>query len=182
MLVYKTCATDEDALVHVCDACETPELGRVRSFCLVKKGTVIAIPFALEAWTAAVESGNIIIIPNSSGTFDGGTPKVGNGYGDEKERKLGDDYVLAVKDPAYAANVDFWQAAELETWNICFRTETLLHYVNSDVKVTAKAPVEDDVESEIVWNVEAKWFSKNKPKASPSTPLVTLFKCFEVTE
>jgi hypothetical protein len=183
MIVYKQCSTDESALVHTCDPCLVTELGNVRSFCLIKKGTVIAVPFTLEAWTAAVESGDIIIIPDSRGTFDGGTPKMGAGYGNEKERKLGSDYTLAVKDPAYVENVEFWQTAEKAgPWNIGFRSETQLHYVNSDVTITAKAPIAEDIESEVIWEVEAKWFSKDKPKVSAFAPLVSLFKCFEVTE
>jgi hypothetical protein len=180
MLVYKQCATNEGALTHTCDPCIEPELGNVRSFALIKEGTTIAIPFDLADWTAAVESGVIIIIPNSNGTFDGGSPKMGAGYGDDKERKLGDDYVLAVKDPAYAVNSDFWQAAEKEKWGVAFRSETQLHYVEKAVKITAKAPIEGDTESEVVWNLDAKWFSKTKPKISAFEPLVSLFKCFEI--
>lgn len=180
-ITYKNCDIDSNALVHVCDPCLEAELGGIRSFALIKKGTVIDIPFVLASWTAAVEAGNIIIIPESNGTFDGGTPKMGSGYGNSKERKLGDDYILAVKDPNYAANIEFWEAAEKETWNAAFRTGSQLQYIYADVKVTAKAPVEADVDSEVVWNIEAKWFSTAKPTASPYAPLDTLFKCFELT-
>ena len=75
-ITYKNCDVDGDALVHACDPCLGTELGGIRSFVLIKKGTVIAVPFVLASWTAAVEAGNVIIIPESNGTFDGGTPAV----------------------------------------------------------------------------------------------------------
>lgn len=181
MIVYKQCATDETALTHSCSPCLDAEFGRVRSVCLIEEGTVIAIPFDLAAWTASVEAGDIIIVADTSGTYDGGTPKMGAGYGNSKERKLGADYVLAAKDQGYVENVDFWEAAEKKTWNIAFRTATQLHYVNAAVTITAKAPVADDIESEVVWDIEAKWFSGNKPKVGAIAPILSLFKCFEIT-
>lgn len=180
MITYKTCSQSGADLIHTCDPCDNTELGRVRSVALIKKGTTITVPFDNAEWNAAIEAGNIIVIPRTTGSFDGGAPKTGNGYGDEKERKLGDDYVLSFKDPAYSANVDFWNAAEKETWNIAFRSKNFLQYVADDVKLTAKAPIEEDVDSEVVWNVEAKWFSQDKPKVSAVEPISDIFRCFDV--
>lgn len=180
MIKYKTCAGNIGALIHTCDPCDTPELGRVRSLVLIKKGTSISIPFQLKEWQNAIESGQIIIIPKTVGSFDGGTPKVGDGYGDEQERKLGDDYVLSVKDPGYAKNKDFWQTAEGETWNVAFRTETMLQYVKADCKLTAKAPIEEGLDTRVVWNIEVKWFSAVKPEVSEFEPIAEVFNCHEV--
>jgi hypothetical protein len=104
-------------------------------------------------------------MPQTSGTFDGGTPKMVSGYGDNKERQIGSDYVLQVKDPIFADNYEFWQAVEnVEDWNIAWRTETQLAVVDSDVTITTKAPAEEGLDTDVVWNIEAKWFSKNKPE------------------
>lgn len=182
MIRYKSCAGAVGALVHQCDPCDTPELGRVRSLVLIKKGTAIKLPFEAEEWRNAIESGQIVIIPKTVGSFDGGTPKVGDGYGDEQERKLGDDYILSVKDPNYKDNKDFWQAAEGEVWNIAFRSETMLHYVKADCKLTAKAPIEEGLDTRVVWNIEVKWFSSTKPEASEVEPIRELFSCYEVVD
>lgn len=182
MINYKSCKSESLNLIHTCDPCNVAELGRVRSLALIKKGTTITLPFDVEEWRTAIEAGNIIVLPDTIGSFDGGSPKMGSGYGDETERKLGDDYVLTVKDPAYANNVDFWQSAESEVWNVAFRSETKLQYVDADVKLTAKAPIEEGLDSEVVWNVELKWFSKFKPKVSDVEPIKELFRCFEITE
>lgn len=160
-IVYKSCTPAVDA-DHFCNPCDAGEKGRVRSIVLIKKGTTIASPFTSEAWTALIEAGTVIIIPETSGTFDGGTPKMITGFGDVKEKKIGDDYVLTIKDPNYKENINFWEYAEKETWNIGFRTETQLMIANADVSITAKAPVEDDLETTITWQIEAKWFSSSK--------------------
>lgn len=182
MIRYKQCSGNSQALVHTCDPCDSAELGRVRSLVLINPGTTITIPFDLNQWKQGIEAGTIIIIPKTIGSFDGGSPVYGNGYGDETERKLADEYVLSVKDPAYKQNVDFWSAAEKETWNIAYRSESLLNYVKANVKLTAKAPIEEDLASEVVWNVELKWKHKDKPKVSDVAPIEQLFKCFDVVD
>lgn len=180
-IVYKDCDAGEAALVYTCDPCLVPEMGRVRSIMLIKKGTTVTVPLNLSTFTASVEAGDIIVIPETIGSFDGGTPVIVPGYGDIKERKSGDNYILAIKDPHYANNTAFWAEAEKHVWNIAFRSETQLHVVTSDVTVTAKAPIEEDLESTVVWNVEAKWFSKTKPTVTPVSVIATMLKCFEIT-
>lgn len=180
MIRYKSCNSTVGALVHTCDACDTPELGRVRSLVLIKKGTTISIPLNLEEWQAGIEAGTIIIIPKTIGSYDGGTPKTGDGYGDELERVLSYDHVLSVKDPNYSDNCEFYEVAEGEVWNVAFRSQSKLHYVDSDCKMTAKAPIEEGLDSRIVWNVELKWNSQRKPKVVDFEPIAELFNCHEV--
>ena len=182
MINYKSCAQTVGALTHVCDPCDTPEMGRVRSIVLIKSGTVIELPLSKTEWQAAIEAGNIIIIPEVIGSFDGGTPVYGEGYGNKKEKKLYDDYVLPFRDPNYADNEDFWQEAEQVEWNAGYCTETLFHYINAPVSLAAKAPVEEGLDTRVVWNVELKWSSKKKPQATPIEPVAEFFKCFEVTD
>lgn len=180
-LNYLSCTDNDAALVYTCDPCNTTEAGGIRSFILTKKGTTIAVPLNLSALTAQVEAGNVIIIPATRGTFDGGTPKMVAGFGNRKERRIGDDYVLQVKAPTYADNALFMSAIENEEdWNLAFATETQLHVVTADCTITTKAPVEEGLDSEVLWNIEAKWFSKTKPTITPLSPIATLLKCFEI--
>lgn len=182
MIHYKTCARSIGALVHTCDPCDTPELGRVRSLVLIKKNTPITFPLDLKEWQDNIEAGSIIVIPRTVGSFDGGSPKTGDGYGDEVERVLSHDYVLSVKDPDYADNCEFYETAEGEIWNTAFRSETKLHYVDSDCKLSAKAPIEEAVDSRVVWNLEIKWNSKHKPKVVDIEPIRELFNCHDIRE
>ncbi len=182
MIYKKSCTEGIGALVHKCDPCDTPEMGRVRSLILIKKGTQIDFPLSVEQWRAAIEAGSIIVIPKTIGSFDGGTPKTGDGYGDDTEKVLSTDYVLSVKDPAYKDNHDFWKAASRHKWNIAYRTETLLHYVDADCSITAKAPVEEGLDSRVVWNVEIKWNAQEDPKAVEFEPIAEFIDCIEVRD
>lgn len=177
---YKTCAP-EVPVSHFCDPCVDSEKGGVRSFFLVKEGSYITLESTEAEWTAAIQSGNVIIVADTRGTYDGGTPKMGAGFGDIKERVIGYDHVLAVKEPNYAQNSAFWEWAEKVKWRFGFRTDTLVHLSDAVGTLSAKAPVEEDNESEVIWNIEAKWFDKDKIKVAPVAPLKTLFRCYEVT-
>ncbi|MBN2787419.1 MAG: hypothetical protein JXQ69_03750 [Paludibacteraceae bacterium] len=181
-LTYKTC-DPTTPVEHFCDSCGEGEKGRVRSVGLIDKSVTIAIPYVLLDWTAAIEAGTITIIPETNGTFDGGTPKYVPGFGDKKEKKIGDDYVLTYKDPNYAENIAYYEALEKGDITPSWRTESLLHIAKDaqGVQVNVKSPVEDDVDSIVVHIVEIKWFSKTKPLASPVLPIIDLFECFEVT-
>lgn len=180
MIVYKDCDTTGAELVHTCDACQTVEMGRIRTLFLIKKGTKITFPLTKTEWTAAIEAGNIIAIPNVKGSSDGGSPITADGYGDASERLLGYDYTLNISDPAYKDNTDFYEAAEKETWNVAYCTETLLHYTNEDVKLKATDPIETGTDSEVVWNLELKWRSKHKTVKAAKAEISDLLRCFEL--
>lgn len=168
MLIYKDCIEESEGLQYICDPCEITEAGGVRSLCLLKKGTIIPNPYTQLDIDILVGAGLMHVMAETRGMFDGGTPKMITGYGDNKERNIGSDYVLQVKDPIFADNYDFWQVVEkIEDWNIAFRTETQLAVVSDDVTITTKAPAEEGLDTEVVWNIECKWFSKNKPAIQP---------------
>lgn len=179
---YKSCA-DMTSAVHNCDACNDSERGRIRSLVLIKPGTVITTnPLTLSEWQTAIEAGNIVIIPNTSGSLED-AEKEGTGYGDAISRILGHDYTLNVKDPSYAENREFYEAAEKVGWHAGWRTEKLLHLnTSAEVQLIATAPVEDNMDSDVVWNLKLKWTSDKKPLALPVTPIATLFRCYEVVE
>ena len=180
-LNYLTCDDYDANLEYTCDPCNTVENGGVRSLLLIKKGTTVAVPLNLVGLTAQIEAGNVIVLPATRGTFDGGTPKMGTGFGSKKEKLLGADYVLQVKAPTYADNADFMAAVEkIEDWNLAFATATQMHIVTADVTITTKAPVEEAIDTDVLWNMECKWFSQSKPVITPVAPIVTLLKCFTI--
>lgn len=182
MLIYKDCIEESEGLQYICDPCEITEGGGVRSLCLLKKGTTIPNPYTQLDIDILVGAGLMHVMPETRGSFDGGTPKMITGYGDNKERNIGSDYVLQVKDPTFADNYAFWEAVEnKEDWNIAFRTETQLAVVYDDVIITTKAPAEEGIDTEVVWDIECKWFSKSKPTIQPySGKFDTVLKTLDV--
>lgn len=184
-----------DQLVHVCDPCER-ELGRVRGVVLfdgafdldalitkLKTGTSEDQEAAIAAFETAIAEGKAHLISETTGTYDGGSPQTGDGYGDEENRLLGYLYTLNFNDPSYAGNRDFWQKAENEHWKILWRTETLLHAVNKPVSIQAIDPIEADLTSSVNWAVTATWKSKLKPELAPIGGLAKFFEgCWENAE
>ena len=184
-----------DPLVHTCDPCER-ELGRVRGVCLVdasfdftelitklKSGTPSDQEAAATLFETAITDGKIHLIPETTGTYDGGSAQTGDGYGDEETRLLGYLHTLNFKDPSYAGNSDFYEQAEKSHWKLMWRTETLLHFVSEPAGIQAIAPVEADLTSAVVWDVTATWKSKKKPAIAPLSALKKYFEgCWEEVE
>lgn len=186
-----TCG-DVESFVHICDPCNR-ELGRVRGVILfsdafdiqsliekLKSTTPADKTAAVTAIEQGVAAGTVHLISETNGTFDGGSPQTGDGYGDEENRLLGYLYTLQFKDPSYSANKDFYETAESNHWYIAWRTETLLHFADKPASLQAIAPVEEDLTSNVVWNVTATWKSKYKPEIAPLDALEDYFKgCWE---
>lgn len=179
-MYYPKCEQDVSALVHTCDPCNNVERGRVRSIVMVDPLGNYTMEdlkeLTLEKWKEAIDKGQIILLPRVIGSFDGGSPIEGDGYGDETSRLIGYNYTLDAKDPSYASNTDFWQAAEKKTWWLAYRTETLIHFVDGAVKVQAKAPVEEGLDTDVVWNLHYMWASDSKPTAKSFEPIAELFE------
>lgn len=180
-----------ETLVHSCDPCEV-ELGRVRGVALVD-GSVDLAPLidalkesnenATTIFEGLVEAGQLHLVSESIGTFDGGSAQTGDGYGDEETRLLGYLYTLSYKDPSYKSNKDFYERIEKEHWKAIWRTETLLHFADKPATIQAIAPVEEDLTSAVVWNVTATWKSKKKPDIAPIGALAKYFEgCWENAE
>lgn len=181
MIKYKECDSTGSKLIHSCNACQETEMGRIRTLFLIKPGTKITIPLSAEEWNTAIEEGSIIAIPNVKGSSDGGSAITADGYGDKTERLLGYDYTLTISDPAYKDNSEFYQEAEKETWNVAYCTETLLHYTDQEVSLKATEAIEEGTDSEVVWSVELKFRTKDKPVKTEKSPIASLLRCFEIT-
>lgn len=156
MIHYLDCINDTD-LDYICNPCADVESGRVRSLCLIKKGEVLPNPLTKFDIEMMLAQGKIHVMPETSGVYDGGTPKMGAGYGDNKEMLLGADYSATIKDPNYILNRDFWQAIEAQEWHVAFRTDTKLIVAYEDVTVTAKNAVEEAIDTPVVWAISLKW-------------------------
>ncbi len=177
-----------EALIHSCDPCSR-ELGRIRGVCLVdgsldltelidklKTATETSTTEAQTLFEKYIAAGQIHLISETTGTYDGGSAQTGDGYGDEETRLLGYLHTLSFKDPSYSGNKDFYESVENAHWKLIWRTETLLHFADKPANIQAIAPVEQDLTSAVVWNVTATWKSKKKPEIAP---LEALEKYFE---
>lgn len=176
-ITYPTDCDDADP-VHSCSDCEDVELGRVRGIALIKVGYTIANPLLAADWITGINSGDIIIIPMTRGTFTP-TPKTGPGYGDQATKYIGTDYEVKFVDPSYNSNRNFYNTIKrYQNYRLAYKTETLVHIADKACQLLPGAPVQDDINSEIAWEVTANWTSQNEPTAylCPSG----VFVCFDV--
>lgn len=163
--VYYPDSCEEELDTHNCDPCEETEFGRIRFHGYIKKGFTFSDPTSPTEWQQAVADGNVIIIPKSNGSFDGGSPKEGPGYGDQETTNLGSAYVANVKDPNYASNYSFYNTLKRSrNWKFFYGTSSKIHITNVACSVFPKNPVADDINSVVEWDVQIKWSDSNLPK------------------
>lgn len=176
------CGSEE--AVHTCHDC--PD-GRVREFARVRHGgfikkdylaTIAADPTLLASWTNGITAGNVIILPETSGSFDPGTPKELKGFGNRKKGFGPRTMKMLINDPDYADNYHFYNEIVDRTDLVpFFVTSSLLHLFDTEASITASDPVADDLEEEVFWNVECEITSKNLPSKHQVATILEVFAC-----
>jgi hypothetical protein len=179
---YPGASCESDVPEHVCNPCAEFEKGRVRAVAFIHKdyvSTIRANPTDTANWLTGIESGLIRIIPEVSGTSNGGEKVSGAGYGDQAQQVTGRNYIVAFKDPNYVDNCSFYTELERSrAWYVGYKTETLLHISDKSVSTFTNNPVTENLEDDVVWNAELTWFQKTPvcPLESPED----VFDCFQL--
>jgi hypothetical protein len=178
MGIYYPTGCDTEVGNHYCNECADIEHGRVRSVAFIKKDFAFSDQTDPTEWETGVANGDIIIIPEVLGSFDGGSPVESTGYGDQQSKITGYNFVLTYKDPNYKENADFYNALKnSRNYKVAWRTETLTHVSDNTVSVIPKQPVTENLTDEVVWDVEVKFSQGNlaEPFATPAG----IFACFD---
>lgn len=167
---------------HYCDPClDEREFARARSGGYIKKSylaTLLAAPTTLATWTDGITSGDIIIIPESSGSYDPGTPKELRGYGNRKTTKGPREMTLTLFDPNYLSNYPFYNAIGRQTDLVpFFRTSSLVHIFDTEASIDAVDPVTENLDDEVIWQVTNKVTSINLPAKFPFEAFASVFVC-----
>lgn len=179
-IFYKGC-DEVEIPPYVCDPCSIPENGRVRSVAFIEETFDLTEPIDKTEFTAGIESGEIVIIPKVIGQFDGGSPAMGAGYGNDQELLLGYDYVLNLRDAYYPKNGEFWDKIRLKkTFRVMFITDTQGHISDKPVTIVPKNPIQEDLKSAVEWTIEAKWFQNGLCKPFDIEAIRDVFRCFEI--
>ena len=159
---------DQNIIAPSCDPCMTAvEQGRVRGVIFFHKdiyNTIKLQPTDANTWAQALHDGDAFVIPETQGSFDGGAPVEVTGYGDVGTKIVGYNFTLSYKDPSFIQNCGFYNTIKGSTnWHIAFRTETQTRISSRPVAILPKSPVEEDINSEVVWDIEVKWNEKDQP-------------------
>lgn len=164
MSAYYPTGCDELVPAHVCDPCEEAEKGRISSIAFVKDTFAFTNITSPVEWRAGFLSGDIILIPEVIGSYDGGAEQEGPGYGRQLTKLTGYNFSLTYKDPNYKNNCDFYNSLKrARNYKVAFVTSSQVHLSDDVVQVIPKNPVTDDLNSDVVWEVLVKWNSVDLP-------------------
>lgn len=181
MSVYYPTGCDDLVPAHYCDTCEETEKGRVSSIAYIKNTFSFVDKTNPTEWQAGFASGDIILIPFTKGTFDGGAEVETAGYGRQVTRLTGYNFQLQYQDPNYRSNCNFYNALKnSRSYFVAYFTETQGHMSDNEVQVIPKNPVQDDPNSEVVWDVIVKWAGTDLP-CPFDTPAGIFDACVAVT-
>jgi len=175
---YGNC--DDTVDPHVCRDCDdVTEKGRIRRGGWLKHSsyaTVIANPIDPTVWETAKAAGDFIPLPELSGTFDGGAPKYVAGFGDVKEKYSGSDFTATIRDPVYTENWPHYNSiVGKSNWHLVYVTETQTHISGVPVTVAPKNPITENVDDDVIWESEVKWFEHFTP--APHAVPLEVFDC-----
>src|SRR5688572_10644649 len=148
MSVYYPANCDDLVPAHICDPCEEIEGGRIRSMAFIKTTFAFTDPTDPTEWEAGFASGDIILIPQTNGTFDGGAEVEAPGFGDQVTRLTGFNYQIQYQDPNYRQNCAFYNALKnSRQYKAAYRTGTQIHMIDYTVQAIPKNPVQEDPNS-----------------------------------
>lgn len=180
---YSSSCDDGELGTYNCDPCPLVdrEYGRVRGVALIKKtylSSLLAAPTLEDTWQDGIDDGNILIMPFTSGSYDPGEQKALPGFGDTKESYGTREMTLNWADPNYKYNYNFYNSFQKANIYVpAFRTSTLVHIFDQVAQLTAADPIEDDIESTVVWKGVAKVVSENIPSKHDASNLADIFSC-----
>lgn len=165
---------------HLCDPCLPKELGGVRTVLFIKTDFVFVNPSSASEWNNGILAKSIIIIPETFGTFDGGSPAESQGFGDNPTSLDGYDFLLNFSDPNFIGNCDFYDTLKnnRNAYKVAWRTGSQIWLGDKSVTIIPKSPVGVDVKSKVLWTVDVKWTSANLP-CSYTSPAVD-WSCVQI--
>lgn len=178
-MAYYPSGCDANIADHSCGTCGI-ELSRVRSVAFINKEyypTLIQDAEDATLWAAGIASGDIFIYPEVQGEFDGGTPNMGQGYGDTEEQLNSYTFMVAFKDPNYVGNRNHYNTIKgSRNFHIAYRSERVLSISDEPCTIVPKNPIQNDLKLERTWDVEVKWTSENF--ATEVTTPDNVFVCY----
>jgi hypothetical protein len=177
--IYTPSNCDAQIPDHLCSDCGVVENARVRSVAFIKKNFVFTNPSNPQEWLNGITSKQIIIIPATNGTFDGGAEQESDGYGDQVTKLNGYIFTLNYKDPNYSEhNGQFYnELKRSRNYYVAWRTSTQIHFSDKVVEIIPKNPVTAPTTDEVTYDVTVKWTNDDIPV--PYNTPDGIFNCFE---
>lgn len=180
MAIYYPEGCDTALAEHACSPCPDTENGRIRHVAFINKNFVFVNPENPAEWSTGITNFDIRIVPDVSGTYDGGTTTFGRGYGSVPKKKTGKVFKAPFFDPNLIGNDQFYNdLSNSLSWRIALIGETVMRISDNAVTIDPKDAVEEAIDSEVVWNVDVEFSQRDNP-AHYSIP-DGIFTCFGIS-
>jgi hypothetical protein len=151
----------------------TVETGRVVALAFIHKDIFDAIyadPSNASNWVDGSYSSDLEVFQEVRGTYSGGQPTTVSGLGSQANRTVNATHTLTVQVEGVKGNEDFWNEIQKSNdYRVAFvvgGNYDLLFIQNKDVSIYANVPVEEGLDTEVLWNVTVEWQDIVNPKTS----------------
>jgi hypothetical protein len=179
-IVYSS-GCDQALNTHTCDPCPVGEGARVSSILVVDDTVSFTDTADLEEWQAKILDGTILMIPEVRGSFDGGQPEFKPGHGRVQEKVSRYKFSLEYLDPTLISNYTFYNALKNVRNKRCwYATENYIWMSDRAAAWAPSAPVSDNTQDDVEWNVKVTWVSGNLPE--PVAIPTGIIACYTVED
>lgn len=177
MSLYYLQGCSEATADYQCIGCPSPSLAVVRGVILLHESVNMVDVSNLATWQTAIENGLAIVIPKTSGNYDGGTPNYGTGKGDVAQKYVSSTFKAQYNDDNYnAANMTAYNAIRKNTvWRFCWRNEKYMYISDKAATIVAKDPHENDYTKNVEFVVDVEFTQVDNPIPHPIP--TGLFSC-----
>ena len=170
---------NEDIFGHVCDDCPDGVEARVYALACVDDDVEFTDPLDVAEWQGYIESGDIVIIPNIRGEFDGGAPEYGDGFGKVIEVLKRYRFKLTYEEESLVSNWNFYNSIKKSRRRRCWPVfGGYVWMTDKPAKWAPKIPVSQNPLDNVYWNVEVEWTGSDIPE--PVVEPEGIFQCFTV--
>ena len=149
------------------------ESGRIVALAFIHKDIHAAIytdPSNSSLWVDGDYSADLHIFQEVRGTYDGGSPIDVPGIGSQDTRVINADRSMDVSIQGVKSNETFFnEIVKSHDYYVAFvvgGNYQTLFINNKEVSIFGGAPVEEGLDSELIWKVKIKWKDINNPKSS----------------
>lgn len=149
------------------------ESGRIVALAFIHKdihAAIYANPSNAALWVDGSYAADLHVFQEVRGTYSGGQPTETGGLGNQSSRVINAEHTATVRVEGIKGNEDFWdeiaKSHEYRVAMVVGANYDLLLINNVDTSIYGMVPVEEGLESELLWSVSIKWRDIKNPKTS----------------
>lgn len=150
--------------------CATPKNNKITYIAIIGTNATITDYGDSSQWLSDLNAGRIVLIKDTKGNFDGGTPTLSPGYGEQLERTTGIKHKISAMVRYVSENWEFINNLNKNIPNkgIAFVSGNgatkELNVVKVACNFSTKNPVTDDLSTEKESGIEISWSSIDLPQ------------------